>query len=140
MSYLPLVVNLALIGNCGYQALIDDRARVMWLCWPRFDSSFVFGGLVDEQHGGEFSIAPRDEPYETTQAYLPNTNILRTRFHAAAGNFEVLDFAPRFLQYNRFYKPTMLIRRVRPLSGRPIIRIRCRPVIRTSIPRERASR
>ena len=83
MSYLPLVVNLALIGNCGYQALIDDKARVKWLCWPRFDSSFVFGELVDAERGGEFSIAPRDEPYETEQAYVDNTNIVRTRFRAA---------------------------------------------------------
>jgi GH15 family glucan-1,4-alpha-glucosidase len=128
MSYLRLVVNLALIGNCGYQALIDDRARVKWLCWPRFDSSFVFGELIDSQHGGEFSIAPRDGAFETQQSYIPNTNILKTRFRTEDAEFEVTDFAPRFRQYERFYKPSMLVRRVRPVAGRPVIRVVCRPV------------
>jgi len=128
MSYLLPAVNLALIGNCSYQALIDDRARVKWLCWPRFDSSFVFGELLDQERGGEFSIAPVDDGYISEQEYLPNTNVLRTTFRSGPDSFEVTDFAPRFRQFDRFYKPTMLVRRVRPLSGRPVIRVRCQPV------------
>ncbi len=128
MSYLPPSVNLALIGNCSYQALIDDRARVKWLCWPRFDSSFLFGELLDRERGGEFSIAPRDEEFETAQEYLPNTNIIKTHFHSPRGDFEVLDFAPRFRQYGRFFKPTMLVRRIRRKAGRPVIRVTCNPV------------
>ncbi|RMH40143.1 MAG: glycoside hydrolase family 15 protein [Deltaproteobacteria bacterium] len=128
MSYSAASVNLCLIGNCGYQALIDDRARVQWLCWPRFDSSFVFGGLLDRERGGEFSVAPRDGAFSTAQEYLPNTNVVKTYFRTASGDFEVLDFAPRFREYERFYKPTMLVRRIRRLSGRPVVRVVCRPV------------
>jgi len=120
-------VNLALIGNCNYQALIDDCARVQWLCWPRFDSSFVFGGLLDDTRGGEFSIAPRSDSFTSSQSYLPNTNVLRTEFHAPTGSFEVIDFAPRFKQYDRFFKPNMLVRRVRPLTDKPVVRVTCRP-------------
>ncbi len=120
-------MKLALIGNCAYQALITDRGRVAWLCWPRFDSSFVFGELLDAERGGVFSIEPAGEAFETEQAYVSNTNILRTVFHAADGSFELIDFAPRFKQYERFYKPTMLMRRLRRLSGNPRVRIRCRP-------------
>jgi len=127
MSYSDASVNLALIGNCNYQALIDDEARVQWLCWPRFDSSFVFGGLVDGERGGEYSIRPRDDGYATAQEYLPNTNIVKTYFRSAGGDFEVLDFAPRFRLYERFYKPTMLVRRIRRISGRPVIRVTCKP-------------
>ncbi|RMG46997.1 MAG: glycoside hydrolase family 15 protein [Acidobacteria bacterium] len=121
-------MKLALIGNCAYQALIDDRARVRWLCWPRFDSSFVFGNLLDEEKGGIFSVEPAAPPSQIQQEYLANTNILRTVFRTGEDLFEVLDFAPRFAQYERFYKPTMLIRRIRPLAGGPVVRVRCRPV------------
>jgi GH15 family glucan-1,4-alpha-glucosidase len=121
-------VKLALIGNCSYQALIDASGQVVWLCWPRFDSSFVFGSLLDVERGGEFSVEPAQGLFETVQAYLPNTNILRTVFTSEAGSFELVDVAPRFKQYERFYKPAMLVRRIRRLSGDPVVRIRCRPV------------
>ncbi len=121
-------MKLAIIGNCSYQALIDDRARVRWLCFPRFDSSFVFGSLLDEEHGGRFSVDPPNEHFASEQAYLPNTNVLRTVLHSAQGSYEVVDFAPRFQQFERFYKPTMMVRRLRRLSGEPQVRILCEPV------------
>ncbi|MCA9630657.1 MAG: glycoside hydrolase family 15 protein, partial [Myxococcales bacterium] len=118
----------ALIGNCSYQALIDDRGSVTWLCWPRFDSSFVFGSILDSKRGGEFRVRPRESEFETEQDYLPNTNILRTVFSSEAGRFELIDFAPRYKQYDRSFKPNMLVRRLRPLEGRPSVRVSCRPV------------
>lgn len=120
-------MKLALIGNCSYQALIDDRARVVWLCWPRFDSSPVFGALLDEGNGGDFAVEPAACQATSKQEYVPNTNILRTRFASERGEFEVVDFAPRFKQYERRFKPNMLVRRVRRLSGDPIVRVRCKP-------------
>jgi GH15 family glucan-1,4-alpha-glucosidase len=50
-----------IIGNCAYLAHINKNTNVDWLCWPRFDSSFVFGGLLDNELGGEFSIRPAGE-------------------------------------------------------------------------------
>ncbi len=121
-------MKYGLIGNCSYQALLDERARVVFLCWPRFDSSFVFGSLLDEEQGGEFSILPAEGPVAPEQSYLPNTNILRTVFESPTGSYELTDFAPRFQQYERYFKPTMLVRRIKPLSGAPQVRIRCNPV------------
>ena len=43
------------------------------------------------------------------------------------GEFELIDFAPRFNLYDRFFKPSMLVRILRPLSGEPRARVRCRP-------------
>jgi GH15 family glucan-1,4-alpha-glucosidase len=123
-------MDLALIGNCSFQALIDTRARVRWLCWPRFDSSFVFGSLLDEERGGAFEIVPATEVLESEQEYLPNTNVLRTRFHCDDGVFDVIDFAPRFIQYERSFKPTMLVRIIRPVEGKPRVAVRCEPVYR----------
>ena len=121
-------MDLALIGNCSFQALIDRQGSVQWLCWPRFDSSFVFGGLLDKDRGGEFSVRPKEDEFETEQAYLPNTNILRTVFKSASGSFELIDFAPRFRQFERSFKPNMLVRRLRRLSGDPRVRVTIRPV------------
>jgi GH15 family glucan-1,4-alpha-glucosidase len=115
----------ALIGNCNYSALVD-RGRVEWLCWPRFDSSFVFGALLDTERGGVFAVEPAGEA-ACEQRYVENTNVLRTVFTGAGGSFEVLDFAPRFREHGRTYKPNMLVRILRPLSGEPLVRVRCQP-------------
>lgn len=120
--------NYGIIGNCAFIALVDTHANVGFMCWPRFDSSFIFGSLLDQDKGGRFSISPVSERYTSTQAYIPNTNILETTFHCEDGKYKVVDFAPRFFQYQRAYKPLMLFRKVVPLEGRPRIRVSCRPV------------
>ncbi|MEM9691172.1 MAG: glycoside hydrolase family 15 protein [Myxococcota bacterium] len=122
------MMDLALIGNCSYQALIDRHATVKWLCWPRFDSSFVFGSLLDEEKGGSFEVQPRAlDRYRSEQHYLGLTNIVRTVFESDEDAFEVIDFAPRFHQYERYFKPSMLVRIVRPVRGAPRVRVRCQP-------------
>jgi GH15 family glucan-1,4-alpha-glucosidase len=120
-------VDLALIGNGRYQALIDSDARVRWLCWPRFDSSFVFGGLLDDARGGSFGVHPASPSSTSEQAYLPRTNVLRTTFHASDGSFEVLDVAPRFDDGGKVVSSNALLRVVRPLSGAPRMRVHCQP-------------
>ncbi len=120
--------NYGIIGNCAYLALVDTHANIGWMCWPRFDSSFIFGGLLDEEAGGSFSIQPEWENYESSQAYIYNTNILETTFECEDGIFKVIDFAPRFRQYERYYKPLMLVRKIIPVKGTPRIRVVCNPV------------
>jgi GH15 family glucan-1,4-alpha-glucosidase len=119
-------MDLALIGNCTFSALLENGA-VRWLCWPRMDSSFVFGNLLDERQGGVFSVEAL-EPGEIQQTYLTNTNVVQTTFRGQHSAFELLDFAPRFQQYDRYYKPSMLVRVLRPLHGDPLVRVRCEPV------------
>ncbi|WP_432709832.1 glycoside hydrolase family 15 protein [Pedobacter sp.] len=116
-----------IIGNCAFLAHINKNTNVDWLCWPRFDSSFVFGGLLDSEKGGEFSIRPHGE-YSTKQYYLENTNVLCTEVTNPEGSYRITDFAPRFMQYERYYKPLMFIRKVEVISGNPRIKVKCRPV------------
>lgn len=120
--------RLGLIGNCAYNALINTDGNVTWLCWPRFDSSFVFGSLLEDKNGGEFSIRPAKDTYTSLQKYVPNTNILSTRFESEDGVFEVIDFAPRFYLNERYHKPLMLFRKVKKISGNPRIIVTCNPV------------
>lgn len=72
-----------------------------------------------------------------TQRYLPNTNILETRFEDADGAFRVLDFAPRFMQHERSFRPTKFVRIVEPISGTPRIRVKCDPILGWSKARPR---
>ena len=120
--------NFGIIGNCAYLALVDFHANISWMCWPKFDSSFIFGGLLDEEKGGKFSIQPEWDGYTSEQAYILNTNVLETTFECEDGSYKVIDFAPRFQLYERYYKPLMLVRKIVPIKGRPRIRVRCKPV------------
>ncbi|MBS1972237.1 MAG: glycoside hydrolase family 15 protein [Bdellovibrionales bacterium] len=120
--------DMGLIGNCAYSALIDKNANVQWLCWPRFDSSFIFGGLLDQGKAGHFKICPSTKNYTSTQRYLDNTNVLVTRFESPEGVFEVIDFAPRFLLFERQHKPLMLFRKIKKILGSPRILVDCSPV------------
>jgi GH15 family glucan-1,4-alpha-glucosidase len=119
--------DLGVIGNCSYLAYIDKKADVKWMCMPRFDSSFLFGSLIDEQKGGHFYIQPATEDYESFQFYVPNTNVLCTEFHNSEGRFRVYDVAPRMTVHDRQFKPLMLMRKIELLSGDPSIRICCDP-------------
>jgi GH15 family glucan-1,4-alpha-glucosidase len=118
--------GLGIIGNCAYSALVD-RGSIEWLCWPRPDSSFVFGPLLDREKGGAFIVEGVDTP-DIEMGYLENTNVLRTVFRGPAGAFELLDFAPRFSLFDRYFKPLMLVRILRPIEGEPRAIVRCRPV------------
>ena len=86
----------------------------------------MFSTLLDSEDGGRFRIGPANG--ETgTQRYLPNTNILETTFQTPTGSFRVIDFAPRFLQFGRAFRPTQLIRIVEPIEGTPRIAVVCEP-------------
>ena len=117
---------LGLIGNCSYNALLE-AGSVEWLCWPAPDSSFVFGSLLDRERGGAFTVTGVDAD-EVRQEYVENTNVLRTVFSGPDGAFELFDFAPRFIVHDRAFKPSMLVRILRPLQGNPSVRVHCRPV------------
>lgn len=120
--------NFGVIGNCSFLAYIDTCANVNWMCLPRFDSSFIFGSLLDKKKGGEFSIKPKDKNNKSSQYYLKNSNILATEFEMPEGRFRVIDFAPRFSQYDRYFKPLMLFRKIELLEGTPYIIVKCQPI------------
>ena len=120
--------DMGLIGNCAYLALIRKDTSIAWLCWPRFDSSFIFGDLLDDQKGGEFSVKPSSPSFGCYQYYIENTNVLCSEIENEDGRYRVTDFAPRFSQYDRYYKPLMFIRKIEPLAGAPRVKVTCRPV------------
>jgi GH15 family glucan-1,4-alpha-glucosidase len=129
-------LDLAAIGNCTVSALINRNCEIVWSCFPRLDGEPVFCSLLNgstkpdtaDNARGVFGIELVGM-VRCEQSYVENTAILVSVMSDERGNaIEVIDFAPRYLQYDRVYRPPMLIRRVRPLSGRPRVRVRLRPV------------
>lgn len=119
--------DYGVIGNCAFIAHIHKDTNISWMCWPRFDSSFIFGNLLDKEKGGEFSIKPLDKDFSTNQYYVENTNILCTEVTTGNGMYRITDFAPRFFQTERYYRPLMLIRKIERVEGNPRITVRCKP-------------
>lgn len=85
--------DYGIIGDLHTVALVGIDGSIDWCCLPRFDSPSLFGAILDEKAGGHFKIAPLSKG-NTRQMYLPETNILLTRFLQDEGVGELTDFMP----------------------------------------------
>lgn len=95
-TYQP-IEDYAIIGDLHTVALVGKHGSIDWCCIPRFDSPSVFGALIDVNKGGYFQIAPSFEQTTSVghrQLYLPETNVLVTRFLTNDGVGEITDFMP----------------------------------------------
>lgn len=122
-------LDLAAIGNSTIAGLIDKQARLVWACFPRLDGDPVFASLLDAAgKGGGFFDIVLDHAASSSQAYRTNTAIVETTLSDGNGGIvRVTDFAPRFRQFGRVYRPAMLVRRIEPVAGAPRVQIRLRP-------------
>ena len=121
-------LNYGIVGNCRSAALVSAKGSMEWLCLPHFDSSSVFGKLLDSDKGGSFEIIPQSVR-ETSQFYIPRTNILVTRFNCMDGIFEVHDFMPRYKNQDNggYYTPPDIIRYFRLIAGSPSFSLNYNP-------------
>lgn len=123
-------LDLGVVGNCAFAALIDRDAMVVWCCLPRFDGDPVFHALLgspkDGDDGGFFAIDLEDRA-KSEQGYVGNTAVLETVLHGKHGSVRITDFVPRFHWRDRIFRPQMLVRRIAPIAGCPRVRIRVRP-------------
>ena len=123
-------LEYGLIGNCSIATLIDPHGSIVWGCFPQFDGDPTFCALLSPAHAGHGSWSIELEDFDRAeQDYKRNTAVLVTRLFDRKGQgVEITDFAPRFRQRGRIYHPVMLMRKVRPISGRPRVQIRLRPL------------
>ena len=121
MSYQP-IENYGIIGNLHTIALVGLNGSIDFMCFPRFDSPSVFARLLDDKKGGYFSIRPEFKEMKSKQLYLPDTNVLLTRFLSTEGVGEVSDFMP-------VRQPAVrkLIRRLVTVRGEVKYRLMCCP-------------
>jgi GH15 family glucan-1,4-alpha-glucosidase len=88
MVYRP-ISDYGLIGNMHCCALVSNRGSIDWCCLPRFDSPSTFAAILDDEKGGRFSIKPPGH-FTSYQAYIPNTNVLKTTFIVDGGSADAM--------------------------------------------------
>lgn len=115
--------SYGMIGDLHTAALVGSDGSIDWCCLPRFDSPSVFAAILDDRKGGRFRIGPVKED-RCKQMYLPDTNVLVTRFLSEDGVGEVVDFMPWRTGPN---SPQAIIRIVRCVRGSVDFRMECTP-------------
>jgi GH15 family glucan-1,4-alpha-glucosidase len=121
-------LKLGVIGNCAYNALVDEVGRIVWCCLPRFDGDPVFNALLDPSENGSVWGFELENFARSEQEYERNTAIVRTRLYDTQGQgIEITDLAPRFFNRGRMFRPLTLVRRIKVLSGSPRMRVLLRP-------------
>ncbi len=133
-------LDLAVIGNGRTAALLEPSSRLVWWCYPRFDSDPIFCRLLagDEEKG--FSDVVLDGMADYRSEYERNTAIVSTVMTDDKGaSIKITDFAPRFRAFDRILRPPQLFRIIEPIAGMPRITIRFRPTHQYGLPMEMKS-
>jgi GH15 family glucan-1,4-alpha-glucosidase len=121
-------LDLAVIGNGQTAALLEPASRLVWWCYPRFDGDPVFSRLLagDEEKG--FCDVVLDDMVDYASGYERNTPVVSTILtNSQNASVKITDFAPRFRNFGRIFRPPQLIRIIEPAAGLPRIAIRVRP-------------
>jgi GH15 family glucan-1,4-alpha-glucosidase len=117
------IENHGIVGNLQTAALIGLDGAIDFLCWPRFDSPSIFASLLDDERGGSFELIPMLDGARHRQLYLPDTNVLLTRFLSSDGVAEISDF----MSLGDLDAGSRLVRRVKAVRGAIDVRMRCAP-------------
>ena len=120
--YAP-IGDYGIIGDLNTIALVGMDGSIDFLCLPDFDSPSVFAALVDAERGGRFQIAPLLAGAARKQLYLPDTNVLLTRFLDSGGVAELSDFMP----VADGGQAHTLVRRAKTVRGEVRFQMRCDP-------------
>ncbi len=121
-------LDLAVIGNGRTAALVDPSSKIVWWCFPNFDGDPIFCRLVSGQEEKGFADIVLDDVVDFQSEYLRNTAIVSTVLtDRRGGAVRITDFAPRFHQFGRMFRPPQLFRIIEPIAGLPRITVRVRP-------------
>ena len=123
MPFQP-IENYGVIGNMQSVALVGMNGSIDFLCYPEFDSPTVFAALLDDEKGGRFAIQPQLSNVRVRQLYLPDTNILLTRFLAEEGVAELTDYMPIEQDGEQ---PNEIVRSVAVIRGNVHFEMCCQP-------------
>jgi GH15 family glucan-1,4-alpha-glucosidase len=124
LPYKP-IEDYGAIGDMRTLALVGLDGSIDFFCAPDFDSPSVFAAMLDDAKGGHFSVAPDFEKARRSQLYVPDTNILITRFMAQDSILEIIDFMPIGSEDDL----SKIIRIVWAVRGTIPVSIQCRPAL-----------
>ena len=125
------IESCGVIGDLHTVALVAVDGTIDWCCLPQFDSPSIFAALLDENKGGYFRLAPEQAEQTGTnrQMYMPETNVLLTRFLRPDGVGEVIDFMPVRNDRSQESQDVMheIVRIARAVRGAVGFRLECAP-------------
>jgi GH15 family glucan-1,4-alpha-glucosidase len=121
-GYRP-IENYGVIGDLNTVALVGLDGSIDFLCFPDFDSPSIFAAMLDARKGGYFKVSPSEDKSKHKQLYLPDTNVLLTRFLERRGVGENTDFMP----VESVYVGKELLRIVTCVRGKLEFTMECRP-------------
>src|SRR5690606_37154004 len=125
----PASLELGIIGNCTASALIDERGRIVWACFPDFEGDPIFCSLLSPTIDEGLWSFELEDCVSTEQFYLKNTCTLVTRLTDSQGGVvEITDCAPRYKQHDRIYHPLMIMREIVPIHALPRLRMKMQPL------------
>jgi GH15 family glucan-1,4-alpha-glucosidase len=124
-GYLP-IEDHGIVGDLRTVALIGSDGTVDWYCPSRFDAPSLFGALLDARKGGYFSLCSRSSSAKPRQLYLPDTNILLTRFQGKEAVGEVIDFMVPETRHSGKARD-LLVRQATAVRGRATFELACHP-------------
>jgi GH15 family glucan-1,4-alpha-glucosidase len=120
--------DYGVIGDLHTVALVGIDGSIDWCCLPHFNSPSIFGAILDDEKGGYFKISALASA-RAKQLYLPDTNVLITRFFSSDGIAEIIDFMPIEKRSLRYVPPNyhQIVRRVSTVAGHVHFRLECFP-------------
>ncbi|HEU5301078.1 MAG TPA: glycoside hydrolase family 15 protein [Acidimicrobiia bacterium] len=113
-TYQP-IEDYGIIGDLHTVAVVGKHGSIDFCSFPNFDSPTIFAALLDAEKGGRFSIRPHLDEFTSKQMYLPDTNVLMTRFLAEEGVGDVSDYMP--VGFHPHDHPRVIVRRVKTVRG-----------------------
>lgn len=119
----PLISDYGLIGNLHTTALVSKDGSIDYMPFKRFDSPTIFAALLDREKGGGFSIEHEDGAVRVKQLYLPDTEVLLTRYLSETGMAELTDFMP----VKEEEEKCSVVHMLRCIKGKLDFRAVCRP-------------
>lgn len=126
MPYLPIEAY-GVIGDLHTVALVGQNGSIDWCCLPDFDSPSVFARILDDEIGGFYRIHSPGAK-RSKQMYLPETNVLLTRYYGDEALGEVTDFMPVQLSGRRSTDVRhQVIRIVKAVRGSICFELECAP-------------
>lgn len=122
MAYQP-IENYGIVGDLHTVALVGMDGSIDFMCFPDFDSPTIFNKLLDDEKGGYFRLAPVLDQERQKQLYLPDTNILLSRFLSTQGVAEISDFMPVEVEDPAHE----IVRRAKTIRGEIAYSMTCKP-------------
>jgi GH15 family glucan-1,4-alpha-glucosidase len=122
LNYKP-IGNYGIIGDLNTVALVGIDGSIDFMAFPHFNAPTIFAALLDQRRGGFFKISPVIEGASIKQLYLPDTNVLLTRFLFQEGVAEITDY----MSVQEKMHIHQLVRTVKTIKGEIHYRMICEP-------------